>query len=60
MTIDEKDWRKLCAQAAVESDPGRLLEIIERLIRALDECRDEMRKKERRHDVTSSSDALDE
>jgi hypothetical protein len=43
ITTDEKDWRQLCALAAVESDPRRLLEIIDQLIKALDDRRHEIR-----------------
>ena len=46
MTTDDIDWRQLCALAAVESNPRRLLEIIDRLIEALDRRRDEIRKSE--------------
>jgi hypothetical protein len=55
MTIDEKDWRQLCALAAVESDPRRLLEIIDRLIEVLDERRDEIRRTGQRFEPDSGS-----
>lgn len=53
MTIDEKDWQQLCALAAVESDPRRLLEIIDQLIVALDERREEMHKREQQYEPDS-------
>lgn len=43
ITTDEKDWRQLCALAAVEADPRRLLELIDQLTKALDEHRNEIR-----------------
>jgi hypothetical protein len=55
MTLDEKDWRQLCARAAVESDPNRLLEIIDQLIVALDERRDKMRQQGQHYEVDPAS-----
>jgi len=55
MTIDEKDWRQLCALAIVESDPRRLLEIINQLIEVLDHRRDEIRRGEAQHDPDSGA-----
>jgi hypothetical protein len=60
MTIDEKDWRKLCTMATVESDPSRLLAIIEQLIEVLDERRDQMRRSESGYDATSSAGTSDD
>ena len=39
-------WHQLCAQAAIEQDPERLLELTKEIIRLLDEK--EARLKERR------------
>jgi hypothetical protein len=55
MTIDEKDWRQLCALAAAESDPSRLLQIIDQLIIVLDERREEMRKRGQRFEPDAGS-----
>ena len=33
---DNKDWRRLCREAADEPDPQRLSELVDQLIRALD------------------------
>ena len=32
------DWRSLCEQASTESDPQKLMELITRINRALEEC----------------------
>ena len=48
MSKPEK-WMELCAQAAVEKDPQRLLELVEKITRLLDE-RDRMK-----HPQTSSN-----
>jgi hypothetical protein len=39
MPEDEKpeDWRTICAMVSVEKDPARLLELVKKLNRALDE-----------------------
>ncbi|MFZ0799501.1 MAG: hypothetical protein WCA13_17250 [Terriglobales bacterium] len=42
MTIDEKDWRKLCALVAEETDPHRLCELLDRLVKALNARRQEL------------------
>ena len=42
MTDPEK-WKELCAQAAVEQDPKRLLELVHEINRILDE--QDMKKK---------------
>lgn len=60
MTIDEKDWRKLCALAVAESDPRRLLEIIEQLLKALDGRRDEIRKSGQQYDTSRIAGAAEE
>jgi hypothetical protein len=55
MTTDEKDWRQLCALAAVESNPRRLLQIIDQLIEALDRRQDEIRESEHRFEPDSGA-----
>jgi hypothetical protein len=37
MSQKKGDWRELCEAVMVESDPGRLTELTQQLIRALDE-----------------------
>jgi hypothetical protein len=37
MTDDPEKWKKLCAQAAVEQDPNRLLELVQEINRILEE-----------------------
>ena len=34
---DREKWKELCAQAAVEQDPKRLLELVREITRILDE-----------------------
>ena len=41
MTIEEKEWRKLCSQVAQETDPQRLSELVDQIIKALDARTDE-------------------
>jgi len=47
MMTDEKDWRKLCAMVAEESNPQRLSELIDQLIKALHVRRHELQKNAR-------------
>ena len=42
MDIEEKDWQKLCALVAKETDPRRLCHLIEQLIKALDARKQEL------------------
>jgi hypothetical protein len=35
-SIDEREWRKLCDLALAESDPKRLSELLDRLLKDLD------------------------
>ena len=37
MTDDPEKWKELCAQAAVEQDPNRLLELVQEINRILEE-----------------------
>jgi len=37
MVNSEERWRELCAQAAVEQDPQRLMELVREISRLLDE-----------------------
>jgi hypothetical protein len=36
MTMEEKEWRQLCAMVAKERDPQRLSELVDQIIVALD------------------------
>ena len=37
-TSSTDDWRSLCEQASTESDPQKLMDLITRINRALEEC----------------------
>jgi hypothetical protein len=46
MTIKkQEEWRELCALVAEESNPERLSELADELIRALDERKEALRKR---------------
>jgi hypothetical protein len=45
---EEKDWQEICALASKETDPIRLCHLIERLIKALDARKQELRQSEKR------------
>jgi hypothetical protein len=60
MTRDEKDWRQLCARAAVEPDPRQLLQIIDQLIMVLDDRREKMRKREQQYESDSGTEISSE
>jgi hypothetical protein len=57
MTIKkQEEWRELCALVAEESDPHRLSELADELIRALDERKEELIKRgERRNPYTDNT-----
>jgi len=44
MKLDERDWQMLTAQVASETDPKRLITLLDNLIRALDQRRETLRK----------------
>ena len=46
MAKNEERWRELCALAAVEQDPKKLMELVREITRLL-ELRDERRARER-------------
>src|SRR5579863_6676252 len=48
MTMEEKEWRQLCAMVAKESDPQRLSELVDQIIVALDAQDSRNRKDEAR------------
>jgi hypothetical protein len=45
MTIEEKEWRKLCESIQDEQDPQRLSELVDQLLKALDDRREELRER---------------
>ena len=52
----QEEWRELCALVAEESDPHRLSELADELIRALDERKEEFFKRgERRNAYTDNT-----
>jgi hypothetical protein len=57
MTIKKRDeWRELCALVGEESDPHRLSELADELIRALDERNEELIERgERRNPYTDNT-----
>jgi len=44
MRLDEQDWQMLAAKVATETDPKRLMELLDNLIQALDQRREALRK----------------
>ena len=44
MRLDEEDWQMLAAKVATETDPKRLMELLDNLIQALDQRREALRK----------------
>ena len=55
MTNDEKNWRKLCAAVAEEKDPERLSRLVEELIDALDQVKQDLEKIEAQSDRRTKS-----
>jgi hypothetical protein len=60
MITDEKDWRKLCALVAEESNPQRLSELIDQLIKALNARRRELQGNGQRSNSVPSSETTAE
>jgi hypothetical protein len=48
MTIEEKEWRELCESVADEPDPQRLSELVDQLLKAMDDRRGALRRKEKK------------
>ncbi len=46
MTTEEKNWRKLCAAVAEEKDPELLSRLVEELIEALDEVKQDLENRD--------------
>ena len=44
MKLNQADWQMLAAQVANETDPRRLVELLDNLIQALDQRREALRK----------------
>jgi hypothetical protein len=55
MTNEEKNWRKLCASVAEEKDPERLSRLVEELIEALDQVKQDLEKIEVQSDTRTTS-----
>ena len=53
---EKKDWQKICAQVAEETNPHRLSRLIEELINALDAHRQELDCKMTKPTTTHSKD----
>jgi hypothetical protein len=51
----EEEWRELCDRVAVESDPKRLSELVDKLIGALDARKQALRKTWEQSKPSSSS-----
>jgi hypothetical protein len=60
MTNEEKNWRKLCALVAVEKDPEHLSRLVEELIAALDQVKQDLEKSESRLSERTTSTEQDE
>jgi hypothetical protein len=60
MTNEEKNWRKLCASVAEEKDPERLSRLVEELIEALDQVKQDLEKSESRLGERTTSTEQDE
>ena len=38
VSVDRKDWRELCAEAAEEPDSERVVSLVHQILQALDDC----------------------
>jgi hypothetical protein len=57
MTIKkEEEWQELCDRVAVEADPERLSELVDKLIGALDGRKQALHKREERRPLSLTSD----
>lgn len=54
--VDDNRWRKLCELVAVESDPKRLSQLLDQLLKELDARREALREDEK--DSHSSPDNI--
>jgi len=52
-TVDEKQWRKLCALVATEPDPQRLSVLMDQLLEELDARRQQLRESEKASNSSS-------
>jgi hypothetical protein len=46
LSVDEKEWRRLCQLVAAEPDPQRLSELVDQLLKKLDARREAIRESE--------------
>jgi hypothetical protein len=45
--LDDQEWRRLCSLVLAESDPLRVSELVDQLLKALDAAKDAGLKRER-------------
>ena len=45
-SLENREWRRLCKQVLAESDPRRVSELVDQLLKELDACRDAVRRRE--------------
>ena len=45
-SLENQEWRRLCKQVLAESDPQRVSELVDQLLKELDACRDAARRRE--------------
>jgi len=54
-TTNDQEWRDLCKLIAVEQDPQRLSQLVDNLIKAMDERRDRLEADAKKNSVSTSS-----
>ncbi len=54
VSVDGKRWRRLCELVATESDPQRLSELLNQLVKELDARREALRESGKRPNPTAS------
>jgi hypothetical protein len=47
LSIDEKEWRRLCKLVSAEPDPQRLSELVDKLLKELDARREALGESEK-------------
>jgi hypothetical protein len=52
LRVDDNRWRKLCELIAIESDPKRLSQLLDQLLKELDARRDALREGEKHSNST--------
>ena len=58
-SLDGREWRRLCELVLAESDPQRISELVDQLLRELDACRAAVRKSEKLLDGDRGFESLD-